>query len=100
MRFDTLLTLGALVGAVVLVVGSPKRLWPVIAVTAAVVEVAIAFGFLHVSVAGISLRLVLGAVLLVSGAAVYLGVAKKSLVTAATVVALVGLLQVVAALPL
>ena len=99
MRFAVILTLAALIGATLLVVRAPKRVWPVLAIIAAVIEVAMAFGFLQMSIAGVSLRLVLGAVLLVSGIASYLAVSKKSLVSAATTVALVGLLQVAAELP-
>jgi hypothetical protein len=72
--------------------------FPVVAVVSSALEAFMAFGVVHMQVARVPLGLVLGAALVVAGVAVYLRASTKSVISAATVVVLVGAVQVYAAL--
>lgn len=72
--------------------------FPVVALVVSGVEALSAFHLVHVSVARVPLPLVLGVGLVVAGVAVYLRAGSKALISAATVVTLVGGLQVFLAL--
>jgi len=100
MTVHTALAIAALAGSIALVLGSASRALAIVALIASGLEVAMALGLIRVSVAGIPLSLVLGLCLAVPGVMAWLRVSAKSAVSAATVVAFVGILQVVLALGL
>jgi hypothetical protein len=100
MTVHTALAIAALAGSIALVLGSATRALAVVALVASALEVAMALGLIRVSVAGIPLSLVLGLALAVPGVMAWLRASAKSAVSAATVVAFVGILQVVLALGL
>lgn len=93
-----LLTALALLGALVLLFSHRPLGFPALAVVVSGLEVLRAFHLVEVRVARVPLSLLFGAALLVAGVAVYVKASSKSLVTAATVVALVGGLQLFLAL--
>ncbi|HZY03515.1 MAG TPA: hypothetical protein VFF02_08435 [Anaeromyxobacteraceae bacterium] len=88
------LALAALVASGFLLLGSAARLPAVFATAAAGLEVLIAYGVLHLSVSNFPISLVLAAVLLAAGVLAYLRVHVKAAVSAATIVVLVGIIQV------
>jgi hypothetical protein len=88
----------ALMFSLVLLFQHRARLFPVIAFVTSGLELLMAFGVVHVNAGGLPLALVFGAVLAVAGIAVYLKASAKHLVSAATVLTLIGLLQVASAL--
>ena len=88
----------ALVGAVLLLAERDVRLWGIVALVAAGAAVAIALGLLHLNVAGISISLILGAALAISGALALMKVSKKIRIVAATVITFVGVLVALSAL--
>jgi hypothetical protein len=90
----------ALVGSVILAARHRPVLFPVIAAVASALEVLMAFGLVHLSIARLPLAMVLGVMLLVGGGVTYVRTGDKLSVTAATVVTLVGALQVLAAVHL
>ncbi len=88
------LVLLAFIASVYLLFGSSSRVPAVFAVAASGVELLMSYGKMHLAVAGLPIGLLLGAVLLVAGVMAYLRVAAKTAVSAATVVVLVGIVQV------
>jgi hypothetical protein len=90
-----LFPIAALVAAAVLFFQAPGRIPALFAALAAALELLLATGVISLHTGAFPVRLLLGAVLLVAGAVAYLRVTAKVAVSAATVVALVGLLQVV-----
>ena len=90
----------ALVCSVLLLFQHRARLFPVIALVVSGLELLMATGIVHVSLASIPLALIFGAALAVAGVVVYLRTSAKLAVSAATVLTLIGLLQVAAALHL
>jgi hypothetical protein len=95
MVLSTLLCIGALAASVLLLLSASARVPAIVAVIASGLEVLIAFGLVRIGVAGLPLGLVLGAALLISAVVIYLRVAAKASVSAATVAGVVGLIQVV-----
>lgn len=93
-----LFPIAALAAAVVLFFQAPGRIPAIFAALAAGLELLFATGVISLHLGGFPVRLVLGAVLLVAGAIAYVRVGAKVAVSAATVVALVGLLQVLTGL--
>lgn len=89
-----ILTALALVGSLVLVFQHRPVLFPVIALTASGLEALSAWHLVHVSVARVPLPLVFGVALAVAGIGSWLRAAQKTVVSAATVVALVGAIQI------
>lgn len=83
--------------AISLVVGQAARTLGVIALVASALELAMALGFVHFSVAGLPLGLVLGLCLAVPGILAWLRSSSKAGITGAAVVAFVGILQVLGA---
>ena len=90
----------ALACSVVLLLQHKARLFPVIALIASGVELLMALGILHLSLGSIPLVLILGAALAVAGVAVYIKASAKPVVSSATIVTLVGALQVASGLHL
>jgi len=100
MTLPMLLACLALVGALVMVAQHRPIAFPVAALLVSGFEVASAFGLVHLSLGRVPIPLVLGLVLVVAGAAVYLATSAKSVVAAATTTVLVGALQALSALHL
>ena len=89
----TAFAIAALVGSIVLLQHS-TRFYAIVAIVVSGLEVALAFGVVSLHIKGLSLVLVLGAVLAVVGVLMYLKASAKTQIAAATVVTLVGVLQV------
>lgn len=94
MTLAMLLTGLGLIGALVMLFQHRPLGFPALAAVVSGLEALSAFHIVHVSIARVPLPLVFGAALVVAGVAVYLKAASKSLISAATVVTLVGALQV------
>ncbi len=88
----------ACVGAVLLLAEKDVRLWGIVALIAGGAAVAIALGLLRLSLAGISISLILGGALAVAGILALMKTGKKIRVVAATVISLVGILVALDAL--
>jgi hypothetical protein len=94
MHLPTALAIAALVASILLVMQLKQRLFAGIAVAVSGVEVLLALHVLHFGVRGVNLVLVLGAALAIAGGIVWSRSGGKTNITAATVVTLVGLIQV------
>jgi hypothetical protein len=97
MTLHVALAVAALAASAVLLFSTVGRPLAVVAVIASGLEVAMALGALRLHVAGLPLGLVLGLALAVPGLLAWLRAASKPAVSAAAVVALAGVLQVVVA---
>ncbi len=95
MRIDLIIALCGLVGSAVLILAKTSRVLAAIALIASGIEVATSLGWIRLSVAGVSLGLVLGLCLAVPGLLAWLRASAKAPVSAATAVTLAGLLQIV-----
>lgn len=93
-----LFPLMALVGAAVLLFRGPSRIPAIFAALAAGLELLLASGVISIHPGRFPLRLALGAVLLAAGIFCHWRASAKSSISAATVVTLVGLFQVVVVL--
>ncbi len=98
MSLHVALVVAALVASVALFLSGASRVLAIVALVASGVEVAMALGVVHLSVARLPLGLVLGVALAVPGVLLWLRSSAKTAISAAVVVALVGALQVAAAL--
>jgi hypothetical protein len=96
MTLHTALAVAALAASIVLFLNHASRGLALLAMAASGLEVLMAFGYLvlHVS-RSMPLQLVLGALIAVPALLIWLRVNAKTAVSAATVLALVGVLQVV-----
>lgn len=99
MALATTLAIAALVGSIVCL-DSESRAIALLAVIASGIEVAVALDVLRLSIAGVQLPTVLGAILAAAGLFLLTKVNRKMSIVAATVVALVGCLQVLVSLRL
>lgn len=88
------LVLAAFIASVFLLFGSRSRIPAVFAAAASGMELLMSYGKVHLAVSSFPIGLVLGAVLLVAGVMAYLRVTAKTAVSAATIVVLVGAVQV------
>jgi hypothetical protein len=93
MTLHTALALSALVAAGWLFVASPSRLLPGVALLAAGVEVALAQGWLRLALHGPTLALGLGAAIALPAVVLWWRAGGKGPLTAASVLAFIGLLQ-------
>lgn len=98
MNLSLILAIAALACAVLLAVQLQSRVFAIIAAFVAGIEVLIAFGILRLSISGIPLGLVLAIALAVAGVLTWAKTQGKLHVSAATVILVVGALQVVTAL--
>lgn len=96
--FHTALAVCALIGAVILVLQGGERLIPLIALVACALEVLAAFHVLQLSSPRVQIGTILAAVLVVTGAIAWARSASKPAITASTVIALVGVIQLLHAL--
>lgn len=94
MNQSMMFAVAALGCSIYLAVSLSARLWPVVAAVIAGAEVMMAMGLFRLSISGVSLVLVLGVGLSVAGGVCWMKVTGKTQVTAATVILLVGVLQV------
>jgi hypothetical protein len=97
MTLHVALAVAALAASAVLLFSAVGRPLAVVALVASGLEVAMALGALRLHVAGIPLALVLGLGLALPGLLGWLRASSKGAVSAAAVVALVGILQVAVA---
>ncbi|HSN13544.1 MAG TPA: hypothetical protein VLT61_02875 [Anaeromyxobacteraceae bacterium] len=95
MSMHTALAVAAFAASVLLFIAHANRGLALIALVASGLEVAMAFGLLalHLSIS-VPLQLVLGALIAVPAVLIWLRVSSKTAISAATVLALVGVLQV------
>jgi hypothetical protein len=98
MTLHVALAVAALAASAVLVFSAVARPLAALALVASGLEVAMAFGMLRLHVAGLPVALVLGLALAVPGLVAWLRASSKPAISAAAVVALVGVLQVFASL--
>jgi hypothetical protein len=98
MTLHVSLAIAALAAAIALFLSASSRALAAIALVAAGLEVAMAFGKIHFSVAGVPLGLVLGLALAIPGVLAWLRASAKMAISASVIVALVGLLQVISAI--
>jgi hypothetical protein len=91
--FHTALAVCALIAAVILVLQGGERLIPLIALVACALEALSAFHVLHLSSPRVRIDVILPAVLAVTGAIAWARASSKPAITAATVIALVGVIQ-------
>jgi hypothetical protein len=98
MTVGTILILAAFAGSLMLLLRARARLWPAVATAASGLQAAFALGLVHFAIAGVPLPLVLAATLTGAGVMLWIGASGKTPITAATVVALVGAIQLMTAL--
>jgi hypothetical protein len=91
--FHTALVVCALIASVILVLNGGARLVPLLALVACAIETLIVFHLVQLSSPRIRIDIILAAMLLVTGSIAWARSSGKSAVTAATVIALVGLIQ-------
>jgi uncharacterized membrane protein YjjB (DUF3815 family) len=96
MHVNNLPALVALAASVLLVLKVPGRLFPVIALAASAIEVLRALGILSLKVPMVGAAVLFGGAMVVGGVGCWVKSASKVPVTAAVLVALVGLLRVLA----
>jgi hypothetical protein len=96
--FHTALVVCALIASVLLVLQSGERLVPLIALVACALEALSAFHVLQLSSPKVRIDLILAAVLVVTGGIAWARSSTKPAITASTVIALVGLIQLLQAL--
>jgi len=91
--FATALVVCALLASVALVVAGGNRLVPSIALVACAIEALIAFRVIQLSSSKIRIDVILAAVLAVTGGICWTRASAKSAITGATVITIVGLIQ-------
>jgi len=96
MHANNLLPVVALAASILLVLKVPGRLFPVIALVASAIEVLRAFGVLSLKVPVIGAALLFGGAMVVGGVGSWIKSSGKVPVTAAVLVALVGLMRLLA----
>lgn len=98
--FGTALVVAALVASAILVLPRGDRLFPALAVVAAGIEALIAFGIIVLASRSFRVDVILPALLAVAGVVSWARVTSKVHVSAATVVTVVGLIQLLLAVRL
>jgi hypothetical protein len=94
MTLHTALAVAALVASIILFMAHASRALALVALVASGLEVAMAFGYLALHVSGISLQLVFGLLIAIPAVLMWLRVSGKTAVSAASILALVGAIQV------
>jgi hypothetical protein len=95
-ELNTVLAVTALLSA--LVVMKTDRIFALVALAAAVIQTLMAFGIMTLTLAKFRIDVILPALLLVAGAVCWSKVATKSAITAATILTLLGGLELLIAL--
>src|SRR5512144_1836965 len=98
MSLHIALAISALVASAALLLSGASRTLAAIALVASGIEVAMALGLLHLSVAHLPLGIVLGFALAIPGVLAWLSTGAKTAVSAAVIVTFVGALQIASAL--
>jgi hypothetical protein len=96
--FNTALVVCALIASVMLALSGGLRLIPVIALVACALEALIVFRVIQLSSPKLRIDVILPAVLVVTGGICWSRSATKSAITASTVIAIVGLIQLLRAI--
>jgi hypothetical protein len=96
--FHTALAVGALVASVMLILQGGERLVALIALIVCALETLSAFHVLQLSSPKVRIDAILPAVLAVTGGIAWARLSTKSAITASTVIALVGVIQLLHAL--
>src|SRR5947207_15600222 len=96
MHVNNLPVVVALAASVLLLLKVPGRLFPLIALVASAIEALRAFGILSLKVPVIGAAVLFGGAMVVGGAGSWIKSSSKVPVTAAVLVALVGLMRVLA----
>ena len=99
-NFSTALVLAALAGSIILVMNRGDRLFPVIALVVSGLETLMVFNILNLSSGKFRIDVILPAALALAGGVCWSRASIKSTITAATVVALIGIIQLVIAIRL
>jgi hypothetical protein len=94
MSLHTALALSAFAFSVVLLLASASRALPAIALVASGLEALMALGYVRVGVAGVPLGLALGLALAIPGLLAWFRASGKTAIASASIVAFIGLLQV------
>jgi hypothetical protein len=98
MGLSLTLALAALIGSIVLLLqNAHHRALAMIALAVSGAELILASGIIHFSIRGLSLGLLFGVALAVVGGLMFMRTHRKPAVAAATVVAFVGIVQLLAA---
>lgn len=97
MSVATVLVLAALSASIFLFLRTRPRTLPIVALVSSGLQALIGLRVVQLGGTGLPLDLILGAALAASGALIYLKIGSKPLVAAATVVAMVGAIQVLTA---
>ena len=100
MDFATALVVCALVSSVILALSGGDRLVPAIAFVACAIEALMVFHLIQLSSAKFRIDVILPAILVITGGICWSRSSTKSTITAATVIAIVGLVQLLLALRL
>jgi hypothetical protein len=95
--FGTALVVCALIASVVLALQGGARLFPAIALVACAIEALIAFRVIQLSSPRLRIDVVLPAILVVAGAICWSRSASKSAITGSTVIAIIGVVQLLLA---
>jgi len=96
--FNTALVVCALLASIALVLGGGNRLVPMIALVACALEALLAFHVIQLSSGKLRIDVILPAVLVVTGGICWSRSSSKSAITASTVIAIVGLIQLLHAI--
>ncbi len=94
MTLATVLIFVALAASILALLRGKVRRWSVVAIVASGIEAAYALGLVSVAIQGVPLALILAGVLTAAGVLIWLRSSSKPQVTAATIIALVGAVQV------
>lgn len=94
MHLSTVLVFAALCASVLALLFTTQRLIAAVAVVVCALEAILRLGLIKISVAHFPLGIALGVTLAVTGLVLWVGASRKALVSAATVVTLVGAAQV------
>jgi hypothetical protein len=97
-NLDTVLIIATLVSAIYLLLQKTDRMFPTVAVIAAGVQLLLSWGIMSLSLARFRIDVILPAVLVVSGAVCWGKCSTKGTITAATLVTVIGAIQLLAAL--
>jgi hypothetical protein len=96
--FHTALVVCALIASVMLALGGGDRLFPAIALVVCAIEALSVFRVIQLSSPKLRIDVILPAVLVVTGGICWSRAATKSAITGATVITIVGLIQLLLAL--
>lgn len=98
MDFATALVVSALVSSIIVALNRGDRLVPAIAFVACAIEALIAFHIIQLSSAKFRIDVILPALLVITGGICWSRASTKSTITGSTVIALVGVIQLLLAL--